>query len=165
VIIIGIDPGTRITGYGIIRWTGQKAIAIDYGCIRPKPTSPLSDRYFFIYCGVKELVCRHKPSALSIESQYVQLNAQSALKLGMANGAILIAAKEQGIPVFKYAPSKVKQAVVGNGSASKEQVQGMMQLLLGLATRPEPEDAADALALAMCHAQSMNSPLGLKSKF
>lgn len=154
MIIIGIDPGTRITGYGIIRWNGQRATPIDYGCIRPKPDMKLSDRYFAIYNGVKELVRQHRPEALSIETQYVRINVQSALKLGMARGAILIAAKEFSVPIFEYSPSKVKLSAVGNGMASKEQVQGMMQLILGLASVPEPEDAADALALALCHAHT-----------
>lgn len=156
LIIIGIDPGTRITGYGIIEVHGTNYRTVDYGCIRPPPTLKLSDRYLILFDAIEVLLKKHSPHALAVETQYVGKNAQSAIKLGMARGAAIIAAKRQGLSVFEYAPTKAKQAVVGNGRASKEQVQGMMKLLLRLAELPTPEDAADALALALCHAQSYN---------
>lgn len=149
--IAGFDPGTRITGYGIVEGDGVSQRAVDYGCIRPRTTLALEDRYFAIYKGVKELLARHSVDVVVVETQFVLKNAQSALKLGMARGVIVIAAKELDLPVVGYAPSKAKQAVVGNGKASKAQVQGMVQLLLGLGCPPHPEDAADALALALCH--------------
>lgn len=156
MIIIGIDPGTRITGYGVIEVQGTTYRTIDYGCIRPPPTLKLSDRYFILFNAIEELLIKYRPHALAVETQYVEKNVQSAIKLGMARGAAIIAAKRQGLSVFEYAPTKAKLAVVGNGKASKGQVQGMVKLLLSLKEIPTPEDAADALALAICHAQSYN---------
>lgn len=155
MIIIGIDPGTIITGYGIIAVDDGVCRAIDYGCIRPPSGHKLSDRYLVIFEAVEALLERHRPQALVVETQYVSKNVQSAIKLGMARGIIVLAAKRKGVPVFEYAPTKAKSAVVGTGKASKHQVQGMVKLLLNLAEVPTPEDAADALALALCHAQSL----------
>lgn len=156
MIIIGIDPGTRITGYGVIEVQGTTYRTIDYGCIRPPPTLKLSDRYLILFNAIDELLIKYRPHALAVETQYVEKNVQSSIKLGMARGAAIIAAKRQGLSVFEYAPTKAKLAVVGNGKASKGQVQGMVKLLLSLKEIPTPEDAADALALAICHAQSYN---------
>lgn len=153
-IIIGIDPGTVVTGYGIIKIIGGSFCVIDYGCIRPPPKLDLADRYLILFEGLSELIDKHKPNVLSIETQYVKHNVQSAIKIGMARGICIVAAKKQGLAVFEYSPSKAKRAVVGSGKASKYQVQGMIQRLLKLSELPEPEDAADALALALCHAQS-----------
>jgi crossover junction endodeoxyribonuclease RuvC len=153
--IIGIDPGTLITGYGIITTGGTGYQPIDYGCIRPPATLKLSERYLIIFNGIEELLTQYQPTILVVETQYVKKNVQAAIKLGMARGIAIIAAKRRGIPVFEYSPSKAKLAVVGNGRASKQQVQSMVQVLLKLASTPQPEDAADALALAICHAQAM----------
>lgn len=153
-LILGIDPGTIISGYGLIKVVGRKYVAVDYGCIRPPANNKLSDRYLIIFNGIEELLDRYLPHAMAVETQYVHKNVQSAIKLGMARGIAIIAAKKRGIPVFEYVPSKAKQAVVGNGSASKAQVQGMVQMLLDLAEPPYPQDASDALALAICHAQT-----------
>lgn len=163
-IIIGIDPGTRITGYGIIEVTGTAYRPLDYGCIRPPPKLKLSDRYLILFNAIDELLHKYRPHALSVETQYVEKNVQSAIKLGMARGMAIIAAKRHGLPVFEYAPTKAKLSVVGNGKASKEQVQGMVKLLLSLKELPTPEDAADALALALCHAQSYNSLIPCNSE-
>lgn len=152
-VILGIDPGTKITGYGVIRIEGHHYLPVDYGCIRPPANYKLSDRYLVIFEGIEQLVERYQPTALVIETQFVQKNVQSAIKLGMARGVAIIAAKKRGIPIFEYAPTQAKLAVVGTGRASKYQVQGMVQRLLNLSQPPEPEDAADALALAICHAQ------------
>ena len=151
---MGIDPGTRTTGYGVIR-NGK---AIDFGCIRPPADLPLSKKYMVIHLGVKELIQKYHPKSLVIETQYVKCNVQSALKLGMARGAaIAAAAGRDDVEVFEYAPSVAKMAVTGTGRASKHQVQMMMQNLLGLSAPPSPEDAADALALALCHYQRSGS--------
>lgn len=155
-IIIGIDPGTRLTGYGIIEVVGSEYRILDYGCISPPPKLKLSDRYLILFNAIEELIQKYIPQVLAVETQYVDKNVQSAIKLGMARGVAIIAAKRHGLAVFEYAPSKVKLAVVGNGRAGKSQVQGMIKLLLNLSEVP-PEDAADALALAICHAQSYNS--------
>jgi crossover junction endodeoxyribonuclease RuvC len=159
VIIIGIDPGTQITGYGIINAQAIPWTAIDYGCIRPPPALKLSDRYLILFNALEELLKKYSPEVLVVETQYVKKNVQSAIKLGMARGVAIISAKRLGIPVFEYAPAKAKLAVAGNGRASKQQIQGMVKLLLSLSQVPEPEDAADALALAICHAQSLNFPV------
>lgn len=153
-IIIGIDPGTQITGYGVVRLTHRQCKAIDFGCIKPPAKLKISDRYLIIYESVETLLERHEPDSLVVETQYVKANVQSAIKLGMARGVVMIAAKKRGIPVFEYSPTRAKKAVVGTGRASKRQVQHMVQHLLELESLPEPEDAADALSLALCHAQS-----------
>lgn len=155
VYIIGIDPGTTITGYGVIEFVDGNYRVIDYGCIRPPANLKLSDRYLIIFNALEELIEKYRPEAMSIETQFVQKNVQSAIKLGMARGIALIAAKRKQLAIYEYAPTKAKLAVTGNGRASKQQVQGMVKMLLNLETIPTPEDAADALALAICHAQSI----------
>lgn len=162
MIIIGVDPGTRKTGYGIIKVEGSVFRALDYGCIRPPTNDKLSDRYLIIYKSIEELLGQYHPQALVVETQFVDKNVQSAIKLGMARGIIIVAAKQKGIPVYEYAPTKAKMAITGNGRASKYQVQGMVKSLLRLAEPPEPEDAADALALAICHAHSYQKNLSSK---
>lgn len=154
-IILGIDPGTRITGYGVI---DENTHPIDFGCIRPPPNLDLPDRYKILFDGVEALIDRYKPTAIAVESQFVLKNAQSAIKLGMAKGMVFLAAARKGIAIYEYPPKKAKLAVVGNGSASKTQVQKMIQALLRLPVLPEPEDAADALALAICCAHQMRVP-------
>lgn len=156
-IIIGIDPGTTVTGYGIVSLKNGFYTALDFGCIRPPAKQKLTDRYLIIFNGIEQLIKTYKPDSLAVETQFVQKNVQSALKLGMARGVAIIAAKKNGLPVYEYAPSRAKKAVVGNGNASKSQVQSMIQRLLCLDRLPEPEDAADALALALCHAHSLKS--------
>ncbi|MCH9611472.1 MAG: Crossover junction endodeoxyribonuclease RuvC [Chlamydiales bacterium] len=148
--ILGIDPGTRITGYGII----EDGKLVDFGCIRPPTSLPLHERYAVIHRGVLALIKKFEPRSFAIETQYVSKNVSSAMKLGMARGVAVLAATLHEIPVFEYAPSRAKRAVVGNGAASKEQVQEMTARLLGLKEVPKPEDAADALALAICHSHT-----------
>ncbi|MCB1109852.1 MAG: crossover junction endodeoxyribonuclease RuvC [Chlamydiia bacterium] len=154
-IILGIDPGTRITGYGVIATDLRSFEALDFGCIRPSPKLSLHERYQAIHEGVQHLLETYPIEAVSIETQFVSRNAQSALKLGMAKGVALLAATQRKIPIYEYAPKKAKVAVVGNGSATKQQVQRMMQALLHLSELPTPEDAADALALAIAHANHL----------
>jgi len=152
--ILGIDPGTRITGYGVI---DRDIKPLDFGCIRPPPKLPLPDRYKILFDAVEALIAQYCPFAIAVESQFVLENAQSAIKLGMAKGMVYLAAARKSIPVYEFAPKKAKLAVVGRGGASKFQVQKMIQALLRLPTPPEPEDAADALALAICCAHHMRS--------
>lgn len=151
--ILGIDPGTVITGYGVIKIQDIGTSAVDYGCIRPPVSHKLFDRYLIIFRGICSLIDSHQPDIVVVETQFVKKNVQSAIKLGMARGIVIIAAKAAGLEVVEYSPTKVKLAVVGNGRASKVQVQGMMQRILNLKV-PPPEDAADALALAICYANS-----------
>ena len=156
-IIFGIDPGTRITGYGIIQiGKSQQLEPIDFGCIRPPINLAISDRYLVLFESLEKLFEKYAPNAVAVETQFVYKNVQSAIKLGMARGIVLLAAARRRIPIYEYAPKKAKLAVAGNGNASKEQVQRMIQLLLQLSSPPEPEDAADALALAVCHAHTLN---------
>ncbi len=157
MIILGIDPGTRITGYGVIRSKERGWEPVDFGCIRPPVKGKIESKYLIIFEGIDHLLEIHKPEAVAVETQFVHKNIQSALKLGMARGAVIIAAARRGIPIFEYAPRKAKMSVVGNGSASKLQVQQMIQMQLNLKSIPEPEDAADALALALCHAYNLRS--------
>lgn len=160
-IILGIDPGTRITGYGVLRAPSEP---IDFGCIRPPPSLSLEQRYKIIFEGVEALIERHAPTAIAVESQFVMKNAQSAIKLGMAKGMVFLAAARKNIPVYEYAPKKAKLAVVGKGQASKFQVQRMIQMLLKLPNLPQPEDAADALALAICCAHHLRFSCTKRSK-
>lgn len=150
--ICGIDPGTAITGFGIIDTSGSQLSAIDYGCIRIPATIPLPDRYLALFVNLGELFDKYTPDEVSLETQYVsKVNPQSALKVGMARGVAIVAARLRGIPIFEYPPTVAKRAVTGNGSASKIQVQGMIQRLLHLPKLPTPFDASDALSLALCH--------------
>lgn len=157
--ILGIDPGTVVTGYGIIEIRASKPIALDYGCIRPSPKTLLSKRYLQIYESISELLKRFQPTAVAVETQFMKNNPQSAMKLGMARGITILAAAQREISIFEYSPTKAKKAVVGTGKASKSQVQEMIKLLLNLPTVPQPEDAADALALALCHHNSQAGSL------
>lgn len=159
--VLGIDPGTRITGYGIVSCSGARMEAIDYGCIRPPANNTLSQRYLIIYTSICRLLDTFVPDAVAVESQYMRENFQSALKLGTARGMAILAAAQRNIPLYEYTPNKAKQAVVGNGRASKGQVQAMVQKLLLLSKVPQPEDAADALALAICHLHNARRPQAL----
>jgi crossover junction endodeoxyribonuclease RuvC len=151
-IILGIDPGSRITGFGVIRLKGRAISLIDYGCIRPPAKLPLSGKYGEIHKGLNYLIEKYQPNSCAVESQFVAKNVQSSLRLGMVKGVALMTASLHEIPIFAYAPSKAKIAVVGHGRASKEQVGGMVKNLLKMSVPPTPEDAADALAIAICHA-------------
>lgn len=155
-IILGIDPGTCVTGFGLIKMSSQKLIALDYGCIRPPLKYKISDRYLIIFDALNEIIDKFKPDVLAVETQYVKKNVQSAIKLGMARGIAIVAAKKKGVGVYEYCPSKAKLSVTGTGRASKHQVQGMVSKLLNLASGL-PEDAADALALAICHSHNLQT--------
>jgi crossover junction endodeoxyribonuclease RuvC len=153
--ILGIDPGTLHTGYGIVAIDERRRFSVlDYGSISPPSSKPLTERYRIIFQAINTLLEEYAPEAVAVETQYIHKNPQSGIKLGMARGVAVLAAALREIPVFEYAPARAKRAVVGNGNASKAQVQGMVQILLSLPQPPQPEDAADALALAICHAQA-----------
>ena len=149
-VVLGIDPGTSVTGYGLVRQEGNRYIALDYGAIRPPRNRRLSERRAIIFEEVGHLLEEHKPDALSLETQFVQKNIRSAMKLSVVGGIITLAATLRDIPVYEYAPSKAKIAISGRGLASKDQVREMCARLLSLG-EPPPSDAADALALAICH--------------
>lgn len=151
-IIIGIDPGTKVTGYGVIVSSKNKMRALDYGCIRPPQNALLSERYLIIFESLQELLILHNPTEMAIETQFVYKNPQSALKLGTAQGVAIIAAKKNNLRIFGYAPKAVKSGIVGTGKASKDQLKGACARFLNLSEHPKPQDAADALAIAICHA-------------
>jgi crossover junction endodeoxyribonuclease RuvC len=163
-IILGIDPGTQITGFGIIRTHSSSTQVLDFGCIRPPPRLSCHERYLILFNAIEALVEKHRPHALAIETQFVHRNAQSAMKLGIARGMAILAAMRKEIPIFEYAPKKAKLAIVGKGGASKQQVQRMIQLLLNLPELPTPEDAADALAIALCHAHTLKFDLKILAR-
>lgn len=156
-IIIGIDPGTIVTGFGVIEVTPSGLKLLDFGCIRPPAKLKLSERYRIIYEAMLALIDKYLPQAIAIELQFVGKNPASAIKLGMAKGVILLAATLKKIAAFEYSPKSAKLAVTGSGSASKHQVQAMVQQQFCLKNPPTPEDAADALALAICHAHSSHT--------
>jgi len=158
-IILGIDPGSRITGYGIISVVGQKSEYIDSGCIRISPTS-LPERLKQIYSGIDEIIRTHNPDEVAIEQVFMARNPASALKLGQARGAAIVASANNGLPVSEYSARQVKQSVVGKGSADKSQVTHMVCYLLKLNSKPQ-EDAADALGIALCHAHTQQSLIKL----
>lgn len=148
--ILGIDPGSRITGYGIIESDGGRLTYVDCGVIAAG-TGPFPERLRRIFVGVTDLVARYAPAEVAVEQVFVSRNAESALKLGQARGAAICAAVQSDLPVGEYAARRIKQAVVGRGGADKGQVQHMVCALLGLREAVK-EDAADALAVAVCHA-------------
>ena len=153
-IILGIDPGSRITGYGLIQVEKTQATYVASGCIR-MTTDDLPARLLTIYQNVGELIRQYAPSQAAIEQVFVGKSVSSALKLGHARGAAILAIAEADLPLGEYAPRTIKQAVAGTGAADKEQVQAMVVRLLGLNRTPSA-DAADALAVALCHSYSDN---------
>lgn len=159
-LILGIDPGSRITGYGIINSVGLKNEYVTSGCIRMPAVNSLPEKLEEIFNGITQIIEQYSPQEMAIEEVFMAKNADSALKLGQARGVAIVAAKLQGLPVSEYAAKKVKQAVVGTGAAGKEQVQHMVRVLLNLPGNPQ-QDAADALAIALCHINTTNSLIKL----
>ncbi len=151
-LILGIDPGTAITGYGVVAKEGGGALSlVECGVVRTSPREALPVRIREIYEEVTALIARHRPSVVVVEEVFLGKNVQSALKLGHARGAILLAAALGEIPIVEYSPREIKKAVVGNGNATKDQVSFMVQQQLRLKTAPTPSDAADGVAAALCH--------------
>jgi crossover junction endodeoxyribonuclease RuvC len=155
LIVLGIDPGTAATGYGIVERNGAKLRAIDYGCFETTPAQTPSQRLLAIHEAIGELIETHRPQLVAVERLFFNRNVQTAFAVGQARGVVLLSAAEHGLPVFEYGPHEVKMAVTGYGRAQKDQVQRMVQVVLGLDVLPRPDDAADALAVAIClaHAQ------------
>jgi crossover junction endodeoxyribonuclease RuvC len=147
--ILGIDPGSRLTGFGIIEVNGDQAIAVRHGVIKAG-TGEFPERLGIIFAGIRDLIGEHQPGEVAIETVFMSRNAGTALKLGQARGAAICAAISLGVPVSEYAPRSIKQAIVGRGGADKVQVQHMVMVLLQLKEKLQ-EDAADALAVALCH--------------
>lgn len=150
--ILGIDPGSHLTGYGIIESQGNRLVCVASGCLRIK-AADLAGRLQQVYVGLDSLISEFVPHEVAIESVFVYRNVDSALKLGQARGAAITAVAMRGVPVIEYTPSEIKKAVVGKGNATKIQVQHMTKALLSLQGKQQA-DAADALAIAICHAHS-----------
>ena len=155
MIIIGIDPGIRKTGYGIIKSSKNNAELVDYGIISSNSDESVAKRIYSIYCDVEMLISKYKPVVLSIEDIFFSNNVKSMLLLGQARGAALIAAASKEMIIYEYSAKKIKQSLTGNGNSGKHQVQFMVQNILKLSSPPSPLDASDALAAALCHFQQI----------
>ncbi len=158
--IIGIDPGYAIVGYGIIDYNSNHFTVVDYGAVTTKAHTPFDSRLSSIYDGLAQLITTYKPDAMSIEKLFFNTNTTTAIDVAQSRGVIVLAAAQSGLDIAEYTPLQVKQSVVGYGRAEKKQVQEMTRLMLNLKSVPKPDDTADALALAICHAHSAGSMLG-----
>ncbi|HEY3164630.1 MAG TPA: crossover junction endodeoxyribonuclease RuvC [Candidatus Limnocylindrales bacterium] len=155
MIVLGIDPGTAALGWGLIDQTAGRLRAIDHGCLVTSADLPLGERLLAIHRHVSELIALHAPSVVAVERVFFSRNAQTAIAVGHARGVVLLAAAEGRVPVREATPNEVKLAIAGYGAADKQQVQKMVQIVLSMAALPTPDDAADALAIAVCIANGM----------
>ncbi len=162
MIILGIDPGYAIVGVGVIEYIGNKFRVLDYFAVTTEAHTPFENRLKIIYDGINDTIEKYKPDFMAIEELFFNDNAKTAISVGQARGVIILSAVNHGVEVFEYTPLQVKQAVVGYGRAEKKQVQQMTKSILNLKEVPKPDDVADALAIAVCHAHSYN---GAMSKF
>ncbi len=157
--ILGVDPGTLVTGFGVLEENGSGCKVLDFGCLKISSRDDFPKRLKKIYDGLSDVIKRHRPDEFAIEDLFYAENAKVALKMGHARGVAILAAANHQIPTAEYSPREVKMSVVGNGGASKQQVQKMIQHLLKLQEPPEPIDASDALAVAICHLHRMESKI------
>ena len=159
MLVLGIDPGTATTGYGVVRSTGPGLVTlVECGVIRTKARDPLPARLLEIHEGVRELILRHRPDALSVEDVFYAKNVRTTVVLGHARGVILLAGAQAGVEVHEFPPAEIKKAVVGTGAATKEQVQFMLTRLLRLKAVPQPSDAADGVAAALTYCLGARLP-------
>jgi crossover junction endodeoxyribonuclease RuvC len=163
MVVMGIDPGVASTGFGIVRVAGGSMSAIDAGVIQASPHEAPELRLTRIHAALAELISWHEPAAVALEDVYFGKNVRSAIAVGQARGVAMLAAGGRGIPCFDYTPQAVKMAVCGSGAAAKRQVQRMVGALLSLPTPPQSDHAADALAVAICHASHARTAAGLAS--
>lgn len=154
MLVLGIDPGTARTGYGLVREDEAGLVLVACGVIATPPDQPLPERLQTIYRDLSDIVRAHQPEAAAVEELFFSRNARTALSVGHARGVVLLALANAGMPVHEYKPLQVKQAITGYGSADKKQVQEMVRMLLRLDRVPQPDDAADAVAVAVCHIHS-----------
>lgn len=154
MLVLGIDPGTATTGYGLVREDDAGMALLDCGIISTPASHPLPARLQTIYRELASLISRHRPDSAAVEELFFSRNVRTALSVGQARGVTLLAIADAGLPIHEYTPQQVKQAITGYGGADKRQVQAMVRLLLNLDLVPEPDDAADAVAVAICHLQS-----------
>jgi crossover junction endodeoxyribonuclease RuvC len=149
--ILGIDPGTVVVGYGIIDSRDDEIALVHFNAITCRQKSPISERLSYIYNKLSEVIARYHPDAVAVEQPFVAKNVKTALAIGKAQAVAILAAANRGIPTYEYSPAQVKRAATNYGASSKEQVQEMVKLQLGMDEIPRPDDAADALAVAICH--------------
>ena len=164
MVILGIDPGYAIVGYGLVEYVGNRFRVFDYGSIQTKAGMPTNERLKIIYDSMTEIIAKHKPDAMAVEELFFNTNSKTAIVVAEARGIILLSAINAGLEIAEYTPLQVKQAVTGYGRADKNQVQQMTKALLGLDKVPKPDDTADALAIAICHAHSARSGIFSKLK-
>ena len=149
--ILGVDPGTIVMGYGVVEGENDETALVDFGALKSPERSPIGERLSHLYNELQEIIQRHQPDTVVVEQPFFAKNARSALAIGRAQAIALLAATGRGIPTYEYTPAQVKQRVANYGASSKEQMQEMVRLQLGLSEVPHPNDAADALAVAICH--------------
>ena len=151
--VLGIDPGSEVTGWGVLDGDGRRYQLLEYGCIRTTNGCRFPQKLLVIANGIEDVIARYNPQACAIEDGFLATNVKVTLKLGQVRGVTMLAAERAGLQIYEYSPRLVKQTVVGYGNAEKHQVQEMVRILLSLAAPPEPQDSADALAVAICHFQ------------
>ena len=156
MIILGIDPGIAIVGWGVIEFSGNKMKPLAYGAITTPAHTPITQRLKTIYDELSIIIDKYKPEAMAVEELFFNTNVKTAITVAHARGIVLLCASQKGIPDFEYTPLQVKQALTGYGRADKAQIQSMVKIMLGLNAVPKPDDTADALAIAICHAHSHN---------
>ena len=149
--VIGIDPGSQTTGWGVVEGDGRRYSLVAYGSIRASSSMAFSARLLKMSNGLEEAIAEHRPDACALEDAFLALNVKVSMKLGQVRGVVLLGAERAGLEIHEYSPRLIKQTVVGYGNAEKHQVQEMVRLLLALKSVPSPHDAADALAVAICH--------------
>jgi len=154
--VLGIDPGTVTMGYGVVESRDDEIALIDCGALISPERSPIGERLSYLYNELLKIIQHHQPEAVVVEQPFMAKNARSALAIGRAQAIALLAATGKGIPTFEYTPARIKQMVTNYGASSKEQIQEMVRLQLGLAEVPQPDDAADALAVAICHLREIH---------
>lgn len=155
MIILGIDPGLSVTGYGVIRTTGRNPLCLGFGGIYTPGTDTLAKKLEKIFDGICEVILKYVPEECAVENIFYHENVKTAIVMGHARGVVMLAAQKSRMPVFEYSPREVKMSTVGIGSASKQQVSAMVKTILQLSETPKPHDAADALAVALCHHHRM----------
>ena len=154
--ILGVDPGTVTMGYGVIERAGDDIALVDYGALRSPARSPIGERLSYLYGRLSEIISHYQPDVVAIEQPFMAKNVKSALAVGKAQAVAILAAANKKIAIHEYTPAEIKQRVADYGASSKEQIQEMVRLQLGLAEVPQPNDAADALAVAICHLRQMH---------
>lgn len=159
MIVLGIDPGYALVGFGVIEVANNKTTVLDYGVIQTHKTSTFPQRLEIIHKGVSKLIEKYKPTSIAVEELFFSKNVKTGISVAEGRGVILLAGQQNGVKMFEYTPNQIKQALTGTGRAEKQQVQYMVRAILNLKTVPKPDDAADALAVALCHAQT-NTLLG-----